>query len=84
MFARVPITQTIELFDYDVGDWEVIDSRTAPRFNDLTVTIELTGDLSRFVEPGTRCMEARIRFRGATQRAQFRSNTDRAIWITVF
>ena len=53
VFARSVVSQTIELFDYQQNQWEVVDTRTARRFTDLTVTIPATGDLSRFVEPVT-------------------------------
>ena len=55
------VTQTVELFNYDAGDWEVADARLAKRF-DQTVEISLGGDLSRFVEASTRCIEARISY----------------------
>ncbi len=80
VFARSEVTQTIELFDYAVNDWEQIDSREASRFTDSTVTVAATGDLSRFVEPGTMCMKARIRYQSPVARQQFSSNTDQFIW----
>ncbi|MEM7455944.1 MAG: hypothetical protein AAF456_16455 [Planctomycetota bacterium] len=80
VFSRVAVTQNIELFNYDTGGWELVDSRAAARFGDSTVTVMPGGDLSRFVEPGTGCIETRLRFVGAAQRAIFSSNTDQVIW----
>ncbi|MEM7453005.1 MAG: hypothetical protein AAF456_01495 [Planctomycetota bacterium] len=80
VFARPAVTQTVELFDYDTGTWEQVDTRNASRFGDTVVTIAPGGDLSRFVEPGTNCIEARIRFVAAAQRALFTSNTDQVVW----
>ena len=80
VFARSEVTQTIELFDYAVNDWEQIDSRAATRFTDSSVTVAATGDLSRFVESGTMCIQARIRYQSPVARQQFSSNTDQFIW----
>jgi hypothetical protein len=80
VFARSSITQTIELFDYVAGGWELVDSGVAAQSTDSTVTVALTGNLSRFVQPGTMCVEARIHFQSDAARQQFSSNTDQFIW----
>ena len=80
VFARSNVVQSIELFNYDDDDWEQIDSRNASSFVDATATITVGGDVSRFVEPGTQCLEARIRFQSDSPRQQFSSNTDWFIW----
>ena len=80
VFARSTVNQTIELFDYAAAAWEAVDTRAATRFMDSVVTVSLTGDLSRFVEPGTMCMKARIRYQSPIARQQFSSNIDQFIW----
>ena len=80
-FARGPISQTIELFDYDLGDWEELDMRDASRFGDSTVTVIPTGDLARFVDDATGCIEARISWRSSTPRASFSASPDFAEWF---
>lgn len=80
VFARTNVNQIIELFDYDSGTWEQIDIRLASRFIDNVVTVEPTGDLARFVEPGTNCIQARVRFQSVNPRQQFTSNTDQFLW----
>ncbi len=80
VFARSTVNQAIELFDYVAGGWEVIDTRAAARFNDATVKISATGDVTRFVETGTRCMQGRVRYLSLNPRQQFTSNTDQFIW----
>jgi hypothetical protein len=80
VFARSQVNQTIELFNYVDGTWEEVDTRTATRFTDSTVIVAATGDLSRFVEAGTMCIEARIRYQSPVARQQFSSNTDQFIW----
>lgn len=80
VFARSTVNQTIELFNFDTGLWEVIDVRAANRFGDSTVTVSPGGDLSRFVEDGTLDMKARIRFVSPSNRQRFTSNTDQFFW----
>ena len=50
------------------------------RFSDSTVVITAGGDVSRFVEPGTGEMTARIRYVGNSPRLQFSVNADYAVW----
>ena len=83
VFARSQVDQTIELFDYVAGNWEHVDTRAATPFVDATITVSTTGDLSRFVEPGTFCIEARIRYQSPVSRQQFSSNTDQFIWVII-
>ncbi len=80
VFARSTVNQTIELYDYVADQWEQVDTRAASRFSDSTVTVAATGDLSRFVEAGTMCLQARIRYQSLNPRQQFSSNTDQFIW----
>lgn len=82
VFARSNVVQTIELFDYLVGDWEVVDTRNAARSPapDLVVTVAATGNLSRFVQGGTMCVEARVRYQSDNPRQNFASNTDQTVW----
>ncbi len=80
VFARSTVNQTIELYDYVTDAWEQVDTRPATRFTDSMVTVAATGDLSRFVEAGTMCMMARIRYQSPVARQQFSSNTDQFIW----
>ncbi|MEM7453094.1 MAG: hypothetical protein AAF456_01950 [Planctomycetota bacterium] len=80
VFARGLVSQRIEFFDYDLGDWEQVDIRDASRFGDIVTVAVGAGDLSRFVEPGTNCIEARVLFRSASQRQQFSASVDQTFW----
>ena len=62
--------------------WELVDTADAARSPapDSVVTAAATGDLSRFVEAGTMCIEARVHFQSDRPRQRFASNTDQAIW----
>lgn len=53
--------QLIELYDFTAGVWEPIDTHLMVDLNEEEETqIQLTGDLSRFVQAGTRTISARI------------------------
>lgn len=80
VFARSKVNQSIDMFDFTLGQWEEVDMATASRFIDSTVTVELTGDLSRFVDQSNGCVEARVRYRSLSPRQQFSSNTDYILW----
>lgn len=81
VFARTNVVQSIDLFNYTTNSWEEIDTRNASRFSDSTATVEATGDLSRFVEPGTMCIEARARYQSPVIRQRFTANIDQMIWM---
>ena len=80
VFARSPVDQTIELFDYTVASWETIDVRPAQPFSDSKVSVVPTGDPSRFIESGTLCLKARVRFNSQNPRQQFSSSIDKFVW----
>ena len=81
VFSRSNVEQTIALYDFDAGAFEVVSTENASRAPnpDLTITAMGTGDLSRFVGPGN-AIQVRVRFRGSTNRLQFTSNTDQLYW----
>lgn len=82
VFARGNVVQTIELYDYDASDWELVLTTDANRtpMPDKTVTATPGGDLSRFVNAGTMSIEARILYKSDRNRQKFASTTDQAIW----
>ncbi|MEM7455786.1 MAG: hypothetical protein AAF456_15645, partial [Planctomycetota bacterium] len=80
VFARSTVNQTIELFNYNTSSWEQVFTGEANRFSDTTVTVEITGDLSRFVDGGSNNIEARVRYQSPAGRQNFTSNTDQFIW----
>ena len=80
VFARTTVNQEIELFNYISGSWEQVHQQVAAKFSDETTEISTTGDLSRFVEPGTRRIQARVRFESVVPRQNFTSNTDLFLW----
>ena len=80
VFARSTVDQSIALFNYASSTWVQIDLRPAARFADSVVVAAAAGDLSRFVDQTTGCVEARIRFQSRSQRQNFSSNIDQTTW----
>ena len=80
VFARSTVIQTIELWDYVGGAWELVDTRNAANMVDSIATVAATGDLSRFVEPATLAVKARVHFQSLSARQRFSSNTDQFMW----
>ncbi|MEM7455391.1 MAG: hypothetical protein AAF456_13655 [Planctomycetota bacterium] len=80
VFARSEVRQTIEFFDYTLSSWEELDDSVSTRFSDTVVSVNPTGDLSRFVNQGDGCLQARIRYKSTSQRQAFSSNTDQILW----
>ena len=80
VFARSQVTAQIQLFDYQTQTWETIQTATAARFNDSTISGEATGDLSRFVEQNTLGMKARVEYVSGNPRQKFTSNVDAFSW----
>ncbi len=55
----VGLTQSIEMFNFVSGDYELVDSRNVAFINDAVIEIQLGGDVTRFVEPATGLVRAR-------------------------
>ena len=81
VFARGAINQTIEMFDFENGDWVEVDSRLASRFSDSTTAAQPSGPLTRFVEPGTQRVLSRVRFQSPNPRRLFSAGVDQLIWL---
>ncbi len=82
------VDQRIELYNYDMGNFEVVDNRLASS-TDTVVNISPGGDPTRFVQPVTGAMQARIRYqnslpywvtRTASLYLPFRTRVDQAKW----
>lgn len=56
------MTQKIELFNFQTQLYETLDSRTATT-SDSVVTVDVSGDRSRFVDQGSGELRARISYR---------------------
>lgn len=57
--SGAPSRQRIELFDYKTSRWVVVDQRAGVDA-DTVVSVSVTENAQRFVEPGTRAMKARV------------------------
>ena len=82
--TKPPIEQKILLFNYDTSQFEEVDLR-ATTLQDQIIMVEPTGDLSRFVEDGTGCVEARIEIEPKNsvpfRRTIFRVKIDQIKWL---
>ncbi len=82
------VDQKTELFDYVAGQFVTVDNRLATSADSVVVAVP-TGDASRFVEAGTRAMQARISYQNSlpfwvTRTANiylpFRARVDHIMW----
>lgn len=58
----VGLVQTVEFFNFQSGDYEEVDSSQATII-DTVFEIEATGNISRFVEPGSGTVKTRLAWR---------------------
>lgn len=79
-FFRFVVTQSIQLYDYDAGEFVEFDLRNASQQVDQTVVVNGTGNLGRFVEDGTGCVLARVLYTSSRPRQAFSVNIDKACW----
>jgi hypothetical protein len=79
-FAGVPITQWIDVYDFDSANWVRIDERPAAE-EDTLVVISVVEDVQRFVGPNG-ALRARVGYwdPGAPI-VNWRAAIDQAIWI---
>ena len=82
VFGRSNVVQTISLFNYTTGVFDVVDSQNANRSPspDKVVTVSPAGNLADYVEPGTGCVTARVLYQSDNRRQKFTSNTDQFFW----
>jgi hypothetical protein len=59
----VGLTQTIELFNFNSQQFEQVDSRDGSFDVDEVVTIDLTGNIANYVQPGTGNIQTRVGWR---------------------
>lgn len=52
--------QMVEMYNYDAGGWELVDTRPATLNADSLIVVEPTGDLSRFVRAANNEITARV------------------------
>ena len=84
VFARSQVNQSIDFWNYETSAWENVESGVATRFSDSTMTATASGNASRFVDPISNEVRARIRFESVSQRQRFTANVDHVIWNTTY
>ncbi|GEM_PF-2049870 len=75
------IVQTVELFNVQTQAYETVDTRSSPQF-DVAFEVQISGSDSRFIDPATRLMKARVSFKqsGATLNLNWRGFVDKFWW----
>jgi hypothetical protein len=76
------VIQRTRMFNYQTSRWELLDTRAAPN-QDERITIQPTGDLTRFVQAATREITARVTWTvdGFSDQPFFWSiDIDEAVW----
>ena len=82
--ANTPnIRQTVELFNYSTGSFEIADSRLASFNVDAFAVAEITQNMQDFVEPGSMEIKARIGWKqdGFILVFPWQARIDRAVWL---
>ncbi|MCH8274275.1 MAG: S8 family serine peptidase [Armatimonadetes bacterium] len=76
------ISQKIELLNYTSGSWEQVDSRLAT-VSDSVVNVVIMVNPSRFVDPGTRAVKARLLWKegGPILSYPWRARIDQVRWM---
>lgn len=79
--GAVPAFQVVQLYDYAAGQWVTVDSRFAA-LTDMKLNLDIQDTPSRFVEPGTKRVKARVSVTdwGITVVA-WSLNVDRVNWV---
>lgn len=78
-----PTEQLIEMFNYDIGDWELVDQRESPS-SDETVLVSIENDPARFIENGTGEVKARVGYRDlGVNFIGWSGDFDQVCWIAV-
>jgi hypothetical protein len=78
--SQTDVQQIIEFFNYQTGAYEVIDNRLAQSLGDQVTTVEGTGNLSRFVEPNSQRVKAKLTIRRDVITRGIQAFFDQAVW----
>ncbi len=77
------VIQTVQLLNYQTGDFEVVDVRPAPN-SDTMIESTIVGDPTRFVQPGSREVTAQITWLSdsfAGTPFNWSVDLDEAVWL---
>ncbi len=79
------LQQVVEVFDFLTGEFETVDVHLS-QTSDLTIEIELAGELSRFVDAATGMLRVRTSWRpiGPIRLSPWQVDIDRVNWVVKF
>ncbi len=72
-------TQVIQLFNYTTQQFESLDARAA-NLVDTVVEVDVTSGVSRFIEPTTKAVRARLAYTQAGASVGWKLRIDQALW----
>jgi outer membrane protein assembly factor BamB len=75
-------TQTLEMFNWSTNSYEVVDQRPAST-TDMTVNVQLTGNVNRFLQPNTRLVRVRCNWWSTPQPGPWQVRIDHAKLIDI-
>jgi photosystem II stability/assembly factor-like uncharacterized protein len=80
------VIQTIKLRNYSTGRFELVDTRPAVAVNDESVRVQPTGNLSRFVQAGTKAITASVTWNSTSftgPQFNWSIDVDEAVWLVI-
>ncbi len=77
------LTHTLEAWNWTIRHYEVVDISPASFNNDVVVTVDLSSDISEYVETGIGAVQTRVGWRktGFTINYPWEVRLDQLVWI---
>ena len=82
--ANTPgLTGTLEAFNWQTNEYEIIDASSTSSGTDSVISIDLSGNISNYVESGTGAVRCRIGWRqtGLTLLYPWQIGLDQLVWL---
>ena len=80
-FFRNQVIQSIEFFNFELGQFESVAANNVSRFFDSVLVASASENLSRYVELVTQKTIARVTFASSVRRQNYSVSIDEAIWL---
>lgn len=79
------LTQTIEMFNWNTGQYELVDSQSASVNSDSVVEVDLTSESTNYVQSGTAAVKSRIGFKatGLIFLFPWTASIDQQVWNVI-
>jgi len=70
----------IELFNYDTGVYDAVDTSASSNTVDLAMTVTVSSNAADFVDSETNRVKARVLYQGTNNRRPFIARLDHIFW----